>query len=149
MNNRVIKFKAWNHEDKEMIQDVHDGMMIQMNSGQLGFYDDDGAFQECRYKILQFTGMMDKNGKDIYEGDICRVLYTDWPSKTDGDTRPIKQYMQDISNIGCVEFVDCMWSFHFISDVHGDDWYGSFHVGAHGMIEVIGNIFETPELLEL
>lgn len=73
---REIKFRAWNHEDKEMLSDIHDGMMVKMNSGELGFYDDDGTFQVCRYSLMQYTGLKDKNGiGDIcfYEGDIINL----------------------------------------------------------------------------
>lgn len=70
---RAIKFRAWNHEDKEMLADIHDGMMIQMNTGELGFYDDDGNFQPCRYSLMQFTGQKDKESNEIYDGDIINI----------------------------------------------------------------------------
>ena len=79
-------------------------------------------------KIMQFTGLQDKNGKDIFEGDIVKVnaLY----DKVEGE----------------VVFHECSWCFKVpISNFHetpfrkiGTGWYG---------IKVIGNIYENPELI--
>ena len=78
----------------------------------------------------QFTGLQDKNGKDIYEGDITSMVYSD-----DSGTRK--------PQIRAVE-----WSEH----IDGDRYYSAGYNLADAFgpedIEVIGNIHETPELLE-
>lgn len=91
----------------------------------------------------QFTGLYDKNSKEIYEGDICRVLYTDWPSKINSDSRSLQQYLIDISST-----LVCVYDFSgfcFSSSIEG--YMETMQVGKHGFIEVIGNIYENPELL--
>lgn len=100
------------------------------------------------YILMQWTGLKDKNGKDVFEGDVCRVLYTDWGSKDANDQRSIEQYIRDISKVASVEFADNEWQFNFGLDRYGDINYGTFHVGAHGFIEVIGNIYEHSDLLK-
>ena len=70
---------------------------------------------------MQFTGFKDKNGKDIYEDDIV--------SGKDGYDEPM------------------VWQVAFESV--NSEWTG-FNIGTDdaGCCEVIGNIFETPELLK-
>lgn len=96
---------------------------------------------------LQFTGLKDKNGKEIYESDIVRILYTDWSSKSDSDPRTIEQYLIDISHVGQVVFNDNSWEVKKHSIKYNDFVFSSINHGKYGFIEVIGNIYENPELL--
>lgn len=70
--------------------------------------------------VGQFTGLRDRNGKEIYEGDVLRNDITE-------------------KNIGVVQFVD------------GGFWYVKDHVPYNILsapCEVIGNVWENPELLK-
>lgn len=75
---REIKFRCWDKKDKKMLQfcaigiDEFKGIYLpesyRKNSGQAGLsyvgnYPND-------FILLQFTGLLDKNGKEIYDGDI-------------------------------------------------------------------------------
>jgi len=92
----------------------------------------------------QYTGLFDKNGKEIYEGDIIRILYTDWPSNhTD---LSLEDYKKSISHYGEVIFNDLFGNAKY--ELSNRDWRGSITPGTHGELEIIGNIFENPELLE-
>ena len=107
---RKIEFRAWN---------VHYEKMY--NWGNVG----KGVFDNDDYVIMQFTGLTDKNGVKIFEGDVVKVP-TEWNSL-----------------IGVVEYNDYLASFNAWLQNRKE---GCFLITDED-IEVIGNIFENPELI--
>ena len=75
---RQIKFRAWDKKRLEMRQshnlliDTLDGTI----SWQFG-YDEPELLDQDNFVLMQFTGLLDKNGKEIYEGDI--IVYATPP----------------------------------------------------------------------
>ncbi|CUL63530.1 hypothetical protein AV559_04750 [Listeria monocytogenes] len=78
--------------------------------------------------IGQYTGLKDKNGKKIFEGDIVNCKFFD-------------RMVGDIA--GVINFIDCVWA---VSDFKNKRLYQLIDVDN---IEVIGNIYENPELMEV
>ena len=87
--------------------------------------------EQCGYNIMQYTGLKDKNRKEIYEGDIvkikhefdnteyiCEIIYVDGAFRT-------KKFIFG-------SYYDCLYY-----------WYAN-----DCEIEIIGNIYDNPELLE-
>lgn len=91
----------------------------------------EGEFLVDPETVCQYTGLTDKNGKKIFEGDIVKVLYTDW--EEDGrDVTEVKYSEKSAS------FSPWDWEY----DCDGCDLY--FHIKE---IEVCGNIFDNPDLM--
>jgi uncharacterized phage protein (TIGR01671 family) len=145
--NREIKFRAWSKTSEKMIYRVIVGNTT-TDDPCSSVWDEDNKewvhFDKHCGKIMQFTGLKDKNEIPIYEGDIVRILYSEWFSKGAEDTRSIEQYKKDIASIKVVVYD--FNGFYLSNEVGG--YSETIDIGRHGFIEVIGNIYQNPELLE-
>ena len=142
---REIKFRVWSESDKEYRTDCSVHKLFTSKTGTPAMiYNDEG---DC-FLLEQYTGLKDKNGKEIYEGDICRLAYY---TKKDGK----KRWHKDLEDVEAVEFEDGYFKFSNTdqygigSELSFSD-YGEWST-ANGNYkyeaEVIGNIHENPELL--
>lgn len=124
---RTIKFRAWDKKNKEMLVPVgvyEDGVpFIRYNEGisALPLYD---------YPLMQYTGLKDKNGKEIYEGDIVKIK----------EESPVSN--EDLSSEAIVKIT---WNDEKAG--FSLDWYSN-DLTVYQDLEVIGNVWENPELLK-
>jgi len=124
---RVIKFRAWHKYSEEMDywDEVKDWGAWALNRACDGpeKIDDD-------YIVMQYTGLHDKNSKEIYEGDILLIS----------------------NHIGVSKHETVIWKeaslSYCIHDYRGEWADMSLFPFRQSNIEVIGNIYENPELLK-
>jgi uncharacterized phage protein (TIGR01671 family) len=117
---REIKFQVWDQDAKKM-RTWEDINKVDQE-GILCFLD---MLEEDQYIPRQFTGLRDKNGKEIYEGDILETRDDDgW------------FHLRVIYDEECARYL-------FVTD---DDFYAPDELDLDEIL-VIGNIYENPELL--
>lgn len=131
---REILFRAWDKVKKTMHKGAERPYMYLTNSGRhvgIGcdlhhsLYHDTSRNFDDEVILMQYTGLKDKNGKKIFEGDIVDLAEHDmdeWRS--------------------CVEYNE-YWTGFGVSD--GGAWY---RLGDFNKLEVIGNVYEHSSLLE-
>ena len=114
---REIKFRAWHKKTKEMKQVI--GLELQTMEIRVG--EKEWWFRNFAI-LMQYTGLKEKSGKEIYEGDI---LSGDFPDLVFWDDDKGQWGLRNSEN-----FDDTLWE--IIRDNNP---------------EIIGNIYENPELL--
>lgn len=139
---REIQFRAWDKETSKMYyqinkprtdENIDDELIVQ--------FDCTGYSVRTKNKyirsgcLMQFTGLLDKNGKKIFEGDIVKIV------KKESNEFHFEIY--DPNPLVSEIFYDKAG--FFVKGITDMDFY----LGAvNEEIEVIGNIFENPELKE-
>jgi len=136
---REIKFRAWDKGSEYMHSNV-----------QSAVYEDPDEWTEFntvlgleRFEVMQYTGLKDKNGKEIYEGDI--LTSSEYPFQDDGE----------YNYHGVVEWGEEEAAYYLTKHLANKNRRGISHgisemLGQEDMstFEIIGNIYENPELLE-
>lgn len=121
---RKPKYRAWNKEKKIMIYSDKEGLNC--------FFDiisDDLAGIYDNFIVMYYTGLKDKNNKKIYDEDIMQDFVR-------------KEHLNEIDR-GIVKYDLSQTA--FIIDVN---WANKKLGRIYNRFEVVGNIYENPELLE-
>lgn len=151
---REIKFRAWDKVKKEMLikfDDYDADLCISMNgvvltktdNGACGDPECCGEYREYmtddnnnKFIVMQYTGLKDKNGKEIYEGDIIQT------NNIEGKTLFIITFEDNY----CGSFGSFVA--RHIKSFKNNGSISSIHCEATECGKIVGNIYENPELLE-
>ena len=128
----ILRYRAWLKEDKEMI-DVEE---IHLENGELDFIGD-GITWMCKSNdcvLMQSTGLRDKNGKEIFEGDIIAIEVEDLEA-------PVNAKVFCNNDIGVLMF-------HVFEDNEDVPMVELLEDNSVAFA-VIGNIWEDGELLDV
>jgi hypothetical protein len=123
MNNRELKFRVWLHDTKEWgnVSCIE----VFNSTGKLEY-----LYQDQPYTIQQYTGLKDKNGKEIYEGDICNAGMVTGPIDfiIGGFSLASNPLIEFLPKDACI-----------FSPDYDPSWID---------VEVIGSIMQNPELIK-
>lgn len=113
---REIKFRAWDEDEAKMFYDLERSPSFDWWLDQFG--------------VMQYTGLKDKNGKEIYEGDIVRI--NNFGETIINQANGVVVWDKDGLDYNVVD--------------SNNDFLIAFGLNK-SQYEIIGNIFENPELL--
>lgn len=150
---REIKYKFWCPEYDEMV-DV-DGIFFQsckdietVEKDSIKIFTRGGIEWELkgdeRNRLVQYTGLKDRNDKEIYEGDIVKFREFNYEDRKDRGNAVV-MFGNTVDDFGYTV------GYHlYLSDcIQKSPKPGGFHRGmTNHILEIIGNIFSTPELLK-
>ena len=130
MQNRKIAFRAWDRKNKKWVTDVDlsnsNVMTIRQTKDGFRFLNE----KESDFDFVQFTGLLDSKGREIYEGDFVRnpsnvIWWIEW--------------QEDKGR----------WTYRcggIAEQPYGKTYFGLTYSSAIKM-EILGNRFSNPELL--
>lgn len=147
---REIKFRAWVREEDERYSHMVDSPRsiitilehILMVGRPMGFSDCDSRPYPERYVLMQYTGYKDRNGREVYEGDIYAM----------------EEYRhgEKIVTYWAVVWDETKYSFSLVANIekqyrgkkYRQDVYLPLRFIDGNKMEYAGNIYENPELME-
>ncbi len=113
---RSLKFRSWDVENKCWMSEFN--VAANLHNQMRGVLSPEVA---AKYPLMQYTGLKDKNGQEIYEGDFIKTEYCTSEVKFD---------------------TGCFWAVDVVTA-----GYGPLSC-QNSVCEIIGNIYENPELLK-
>ena len=137
--NREIKFRVYDKDLKKMryLNGSHDFICFD-EKGNGYYYNMQTGLGEWFSDLMQYTGLKDKNGVEIYEGDICK-----------GNRFNDKD---DLFVIKYGKYKTSYWKEKYISNTYQYGWYAEFiktkdqvHLVTPNGIEVIGNVWDKND----
>lgn len=125
---RDIKFRSWDKENKSMHYEINSQITGDITLDLKPHVFNVRTLGEL--ELMQYTGLKDKNGKEIYEGDIIELN----PDIT-------------VCRLAKIIFKDGAYQYEYLTKPQAPDAY-RFEYHKMKEHEILGNIYENPELLK-
>ena len=130
--NRIIKYRAWDKEKKKMfwvskidLPIFDSGAIMLLNQPNITEVND--TWQSLgSVELMQFTGLLDKNCREIFKGDI------------------LEKYHCGIKSFGELKTDGMRW---WIEDKLNETNWENMDITSGKFCKIIGNVYENPELL--
>lgn len=136
----IPKFRAY---DSGSLSRMYQPDEVMVGNGNIWIIDEDSVAGEWIVNndihLMQSTNLHDKNGKEIFEGDIV---------KRDGIKRPEVVRLGEWIDVDSLGYKEQYIGFYFESEHEGQEWLHSVEPQFNHLYKIIGNIYENPELLE-
>ena len=153
----MIKFRAWHNELGRMMS-ISDMWFNVDSLGEIGLNDavmnDYITVSPDEIELMQSTGLKDKNGKEIFEGDVLK-FNDEWAEYcyegyVDGSVEDIN-FVEVVRGEACFEFGKTKYpeSSLFIRMEDEHLTFAELIKSKDFEFEILGNIYENPELLEI
>ena len=138
----IAKFRAWDKRFSEFMEDffVSEDGKIYKKSTDTGYGIAISRETSDEVILMQSTGLKDKDGQEIFEGDIV---------KRDGVKRPEVVRFGEWTDVDSLGYKEQYIGFYFESEHEGQEWLHSVEPQFNHLYKVIGNIYENQELLEV
>ena len=142
---REIKFRAWDKENEAMVYPkgiLFDARVVYFSCGTLEPHEG--------YELMQYTGLKDKNGKEIYEGDIVTgqsfesSMLNHWKS---GILKHLDYEVEYVPEMYVIKYHEASFKTFNLKG----RWVAILNHHVSSMVDdlqVVGNIYENPELLK-
>lgn len=136
----IPKFRAYDGGSLSRMYQPED---VMVGNGNIWINDEDFDAGEWivnnDLELMQSTGLKDKDGQEIFEGDIV---------KRDGVKRPEVVRFGEWTDVDSLGYKEQYIGFYFESEHEGQEWLHSVEPQFNHLYKVIGNIYENPQLLE-
>ncbi|MDU0441550.1 YopX family protein [Staphylococcus haemolyticus] len=130
----IPKFRVWDKNNKKMLNWKELDLTKELGEDEITIFEPTGQFAQPMYfyETMQSTGLKDKNGTEIYEGDIVELKY------------PYDKRIKTKGSIVWDRYKSCFG----ISMKETTERYELYRITAENYLTVIGNKYQHPELLE-
>lgn len=142
---REIKFRQWNENDVFSSNKMDYNPVLEYSTGMATMaVDINWLMKKHQSNLMQYTGLKDKNGTEIYEGDILKHRSV----VNDPEGKILHEIVAEVVIDKGMTYVNGHINYGFFDEGIEVYEHRALLLHSHGLFEVVGNIYEHKHLLE-